>query len=56
VDCSRIQRELGWRPAVGFDEGLEQTVDWYLNNPDWVNSVRSGEYRNWVERNYGKRI
>jgi dTDP-glucose 4,6-dehydratase len=55
VDCSRIQRELGWRSAVGFDQGLERTVDWYLSNPDWINSVRSGEYRNWVERNYGKR-
>jgi dTDP-glucose 4,6-dehydratase len=55
IDCSRIERELGWKPEAGFEEGLERTVDWYLANPGWINSVRSGEYRDWVERNYGKR-
>jgi dTDP-glucose 4,6-dehydratase len=55
MDCSKMQRELGWKPAVSFEEGLERTVDWYLANPGWTNSVRSGEYREWVERNYGKR-
>jgi dTDP-glucose 4,6-dehydratase len=55
IDCARIQRELGWKPELGFEEGLERTVDWYLANTGWVDSIRSGEYREWVERNYGKR-
>jgi dTDP-glucose 4,6-dehydratase len=55
IDCSRIQRELGWKPLAGFEEGLERTVDWYLANSAWVESIRTGEYRDWVERNYGKR-
>jgi dTDP-glucose 4,6-dehydratase len=55
IDCSRLQRELGWKPEVDFEEGLERTVDWYLANTEWTHSVRSGEYRDWVERNYGKR-
>jgi dTDP-glucose 4,6-dehydratase len=55
IDCSRIKRELGWQPLAGFEEGLERTVDWYLTNPAWVEGIRTGEYRDWVERNYGKR-
>ena len=55
IDCSKIQRELGWKPGVSFEEGLERTVDWYLANAAWVDSIRSGAYRDWVERNYAKR-
>jgi dTDP-glucose 4,6-dehydratase len=55
IDCTRTQRELGWKPELGFEEGLERTVDWYLANTGWVDNIRSGEYREWVERNYGKR-
>jgi dTDP-glucose 4,6-dehydratase len=55
IDCSRIKRELGWKQGVSFEEGLERTVDWHLANSAWINSVRSGEYREWVERNYGER-
>jgi dTDP-glucose 4,6-dehydratase len=55
IDCSRIKRELGWKPRASFEEGLERTVDWYLANTAWVEGVRTGEYRDWVERNYGKR-
>jgi dTDP-glucose 4,6-dehydratase len=40
---------------VSFEEGLEKTVDWYLANPGWIDGIRSGEYRDWVERNYGNR-
>ncbi len=47
IDASRIERELGWRPAETFDSGLARTVDWYLANPGWVSNVISGEYRNW---------
>ncbi|MHC6203923.1 dTDP-glucose 4,6-dehydratase [Breznakiellaceae bacterium SP9] len=55
IDCSKIKRELGWKQAVNFEDGLERTVDWYLVNKDWVDNIRSGEYRNWIEKNYGKR-
>jgi dTDP-glucose 4,6-dehydratase len=55
IDCSKIKRELGWKRAVNFEEGLEKTVDWYLSRWDWTNSIRSGEYKNWIEKNYGKR-
>jgi dTDP-glucose 4,6-dehydratase len=56
IDASKIKRELGWTPKYRFEEALEATVDWYLGNMEWVRSVRSGEYREWIEKNYGKRI
>ena len=52
IDCARIKKDLGWSLSVTFDEGLEQTVDWYLGNQDWIESIRSGEYKEWVEKNY----
>jgi len=55
IDASKIKRELGWSPAHDFEESLAATVDWYLHNLDWVEFVRSGEYRKWIEINYGKR-
>ncbi|MCG6947070.1 MAG: dTDP-glucose 4,6-dehydratase [Deltaproteobacteria bacterium] len=55
IDASKIRRELGWSPAHNFEEALEATVDWYVNNMDWVELVRSGEYRKWIEINYGER-
>ena len=55
IDASKIKRELGWSPAHDFEEALEATVDWYLLNMDWVEFVRSGEYRKWIEINYGDR-
>jgi dTDP-glucose 4,6-dehydratase len=53
IDCSKIERELGWRPAVRFEEGLQSTVDWYRSNAPWVASVRSGAYRDYYKRQYG---
>ena len=53
IDSSKIQKELGWRPAHKFEEALEATVDWYLNHMDWVNSVRTGDYLKWIEQQYG---
>jgi len=55
IDATKVQNELGWSPGHRFDEALETTVDWYLNNMKWVDSVRSGEYRKWIEINYKKR-
>ena len=55
INCSKIKRELGWRQSVDFKAGLGRTVDWYLVNPAWIESIRSGEYQRWVEKNYDKR-
>jgi len=55
IDATKIRGELGWTPAHKFEEALEATVDWYLANMDWVEMVRSGEYRKWIELNYGDR-
>jgi dTDP-glucose 4,6-dehydratase len=55
IDASKISNELGWKPLETFDTGIEKTVDWFLQNQDWVNNVTSGEYRNWVETHYAER-
>jgi dTDP-glucose 4,6-dehydratase len=55
IDCSRIKAELGWKQGVSFDEGLRATVKWYLGNKGWCDNVRSGEYRKWIDSNYGER-
>jgi dTDP-glucose 4,6-dehydratase len=54
-DASKIERELGWRPSVSFEDGLARTVRWYLDHADWVQGILSGEYRKWIETNYGSR-
>jgi dTDP-glucose 4,6-dehydratase len=55
IDATKIGRELGWMPRESFDSGMKKTVRWYLENPGWVAHVVSGEYRQWVDRNYGGR-
>ncbi len=55
IDCSKAERELGWKPMIPFEEGLQQTVTWYQQNADWVARVRSGEYLHYYERQYGSR-
>jgi len=55
IDAGKIRQELQWGPAHDFEEALAATVDWYLRNMDWVEMVRSGEYRKWIEINYGER-
>ncbi|SMG01321.1 dTDP-glucose 4,6-dehydratase [Burkholderia singularis] len=55
IDASKLERELGWKPAETFETGLAKTVDWYLNNQPWVDEVISGDYRKWVETNYAQR-
>jgi dTDP-glucose 4,6-dehydratase len=56
IDCSKAERELGWRPQVPFEEGLRQTIEWYRTHGDWVARVKSGEYRAYYEQQYGKRM
>ncbi len=53
IDSSKIRAEQGWAPRHTFEAALADTVDWYLGHANWVESVRSGAYREWVERNYG---
>jgi dTDP-glucose 4,6-dehydratase len=55
IDCSKIKRELDWQPKESFDSGLFKTVQWYLQNSGWVESVRSGTYKNWIKQNYDGR-
>jgi dTDP-glucose 4,6-dehydratase len=55
IDCAKIERELGWQPRVPFAEGLRQTVEWYRSHADWVAAIRTGEYLNYCERQYGPR-
>jgi len=55
VNAAKLKQELGWEPAERFESGLRKTVRWYLENSDWVESVRTGAYREWIDRNYGGR-
>ena len=55
IDASKIERELGWRPAETFATGLRKTVRWYLEHADWVERVQTGAYRAWLSTNYGQR-
>ena len=55
IDARKIERELGWRPAETFGTGIRKTVAWYLDNPDWVEHVQTGAYRDWLTRNYAER-
>ncbi len=52
IDASRIDSELGWRPAETFETGIAKTIDWYLTNSDWIEAVQSGSYREWIARHY----
>lgn len=55
IDATKISKELGWKPVETFESGIEKTVDWFLENQDWVNNITSGEYRNWVQTHYAER-
>ena len=52
IDATKIERELGWRPAETFETGIRKTIQWYLDHAQWVANVQSGAYREWVEKNY----
>ncbi len=53
IDDSKIARELGWRPKETFDSGIRKTILWYLENEEWVKSIATGVYREWIQRHYG---
>jgi dTDP-glucose 4,6-dehydratase len=55
IDASKIERELGWKPAETFETGIRKTVQWYLDNQAWVSNVTSGAYKNWVGKHYGEK-
>jgi dTDP-glucose 4,6-dehydratase len=55
IDASKIEQDLGWKPQESFETGLRKTVQWYLDNQQWVEHVKSGAYQNWIEQNYEKR-
>ena len=55
IDARKVERELGWKPAETFESGIRKTVQWYLQNQAWVDNVLSGNYREWVARNYDER-
>jgi dTDP-glucose 4,6-dehydratase len=52
IDASKITKELGWKPSVTFEQGLQKTIDWYLDNPEWLKNVTSGDYQNYYEKQY----
>ena len=52
IDARKLERELGWKPAETFETGIRKTVQWYLDNPEWVANVQSGAYREWVSKQY----
>ena len=56
IDARKIERRLGWRPAETFETGIRKTVDWYLDNAEWVTQVQSGAYRDWVNKQYGETV
>jgi len=56
LDCTKIKEKLGWEPQVNFEEGLRRTVKWYLEHQDWVESVITGEYREYYQRIYGSKL
>lgn len=55
IDARKLERELGWRPVETFETGMKKTIEWYLSNPDWVTNITTGNYREWVDKNYAQR-
>lgn len=56
IDTTRVEHELGWKPQIDFETGLRSTIDWYLANKDWAERIQSGQYRDYYETQYGKRL
>jgi dTDP-glucose 4,6-dehydratase len=55
IDCSKAERELGWKPQVTFRQGIRDTIDWYKANSAWVNRIKTGDYLKYYEQQYGDR-
>ena len=55
INCNKIKQELVWKQEVAIEEGLEMTIKWYMNHPEWVERVKSGEYKHWIKKNYKMR-
>jgi dTDP-glucose 4,6-dehydratase len=55
INWNKIKNEMGWEPEVSFEEGLAETIQWYIENTRWVKDIQSGEYRNWLKKNYQNR-
>ena len=53
IDATKLNKELGWKPSVTFEEGLSKTIDWYLENENWLNNVTSGAYKEYYKKMYG---
>lgn len=56
IDATKVENELGWKPQVTWQEGLQMTIDWYRDNQDWINHIRNGEYQNYYQAMYGARL
>jgi dTDP-glucose 4,6-dehydratase len=52
IDATKINKELGWKPSVTFEEGLSRTIDWFLSNQEWLDHVTSGDYQNYYHAQY----
>ena len=52
IDANKLKNELGWEPSLQFEEGIEKTVKWYLDNQEWMNQVSSGEYKEYYKKIY----
>jgi dTDP-glucose 4,6-dehydratase len=55
INCDKIKNELGWRQSVDFSRGLDLTIEWYLKNTQWIDSIKSGDYQKWIDKNYKDR-
>jgi dTDP-glucose 4,6-dehydratase len=55
IDAHKLDEELAWKPSITFEEGLSKTIDWYLDNPEWIEKVTSGDYQNYYTKQYHNR-
>ena len=56
IDCTKAETQLDWKPEVPFEKGLRETIDWYRQNGDWVQRIKSGAYLKYYEQQYGTRL
>lgn len=55
IDCSKVKKEINWSPGHTFSEGIKETIQWYMNNEEWIRHVQTGTYRQWLDMNYAER-